>query len=421
MVERLLVDDALLSRVEEQRLDLRREHEPVVVDAVVERLDPDAVAHEPERARPAVPQREREHPAEAVETVAPHSSNAWTTTSVSSGRCETCGPEPLELRPQLGVVVDLAVEDELDRPVFVRHRLVGAVREVDDREPARAEADSPVGRDPGAGAVGTAMGERVAHPRDATAPRRRNRPRRGLPLSRTRQDAVTGSPTIAARTIRGALAGASVPQRDWPARLAVLEQPGNVGDSLRAQTEHGVRPELDRHRALGRVAKREARDAERGRLLLDAARVGEDETRVSLEPEEVEVAERLGAQDDARARDRSAEPCCGETLDAFADAPERRAAVTRRGRSSASHRLGEKRSARRRAPAGAASRVRTRPASVRTLPRLAGARASSTCSKQRVDHRVPDEVDAARDDSLGVQVVDRALASGRGGRSSRDR
>ena len=167
VVERLLVDGALLLRVEEQRLDLRREHKPVVVNGVVERLDPDAVAHEPQLAGPAVPQRDREHAAEAVEAVdAPLLVRVDDHLGVGVVGAEAMAAEPLELRPQLGVVVDLAVEDELDRPVLVRHRLVGAVREVDDREPARAEADAPVGGDPGARAVGAAMGERVAHPRD---------------------------------------------------------------------------------------------------------------------------------------------------------------------------------------------------------------------------------------------------------------
>ena len=47
--------------------------------------------------------------------------------------------------------------------------------------------------------------------------------------------------------------------------------------SGRVATEHRVRPQLDGHRPLGRVAQREAADAERRGLLLHSARVGEHE------------------------------------------------------------------------------------------------------------------------------------------------
>ena len=55
------------------------------------------------------------------------------------------GPEDvsalLEVVPQLAVVVDLAVEDDPDRAVFVGHRLMPAL-EVDDAQPAHAERDA---------------------------------------------------------------------------------------------------------------------------------------------------------------------------------------------------------------------------------------------------------------------------------------
>ena len=51
---------------------------------------------------------------------------------------------PLELLPQLAEVVDLAVEDEPERAVLVRHRLVGRLRQVDDRQPPVPESDRPV-------------------------------------------------------------------------------------------------------------------------------------------------------------------------------------------------------------------------------------------------------------------------------------
>ena len=45
---------------------------------------------------------------------------------------------------KLDVVVDLAVEHELERAIFVRHRLVARARQVDDRQPAMAQSDRPV-------------------------------------------------------------------------------------------------------------------------------------------------------------------------------------------------------------------------------------------------------------------------------------
>ena len=66
----------------------------------------------------------------------------------------------LELAAQLLVVVDLAVLDDGDRAVLVRERLVARL-EVDDREPARGEADVAV--DERAVGVGAAVDERRAH------------------------------------------------------------------------------------------------------------------------------------------------------------------------------------------------------------------------------------------------------------------
>ena len=50
-------------------------------------------------------------------------------------------PERLQLRDQLLVVVDLAVEDDDDRAVLVVERLL-AGREVDDRQAAMTEPDA---------------------------------------------------------------------------------------------------------------------------------------------------------------------------------------------------------------------------------------------------------------------------------------
>ncbi len=52
-------------------------------------------------------------------------------------------PGPLEVMPELAVVVELAVLDDLDAAVLVADRLVAGL-EVDDREAARGEADAAV-------------------------------------------------------------------------------------------------------------------------------------------------------------------------------------------------------------------------------------------------------------------------------------
>ena len=58
---------------------------------------------------------------------------------VAVGRQAVAGPQ--QLAAQLGVVVDLAVEDDDDRAVLVVDRLVAGV-EVDDPQPLDAEADA---------------------------------------------------------------------------------------------------------------------------------------------------------------------------------------------------------------------------------------------------------------------------------------
>ena len=75
-------------------------------------------------------------------------------------------PELVAPRDQLSaqrfVVVDLAVEhDDCTLPSSLRHRLMAA-RQVDDAEPAHAEADAAL--DERAPVVGPAVADGVAHP-----------------------------------------------------------------------------------------------------------------------------------------------------------------------------------------------------------------------------------------------------------------
>src|SRR5204862_7242777 len=75
----------------------------------------------------------------------------------------------LEVAPELAIVVDLTVLDDLDGAVLVADRLV-AGREVDDRKPPGRERHRAVRVL--AEAVGAAVGERRAHRRDALRIRR---------------------------------------------------------------------------------------------------------------------------------------------------------------------------------------------------------------------------------------------------------
>ena len=76
-----------------------------------------------------------------------------------AGRPE-CVAGTLELPAQLLVVVDLAVEDDADRAIFVEHRLLPA-GQIDDAEAAHAERHAI--RDVDALFIGPAMHHHPAH------------------------------------------------------------------------------------------------------------------------------------------------------------------------------------------------------------------------------------------------------------------
>src|SRR5205085_8015795 len=125
-------------RVGAERSRLAREGEAPSGVAVVEGLDAEAVARAEQPPPPAVPERDRPHPVEALDAVvAPLLVGGEDHLRVARGA------EPaalrLELAPQLTVVVDLAVVEEPERTVLARERLHRLRAEVDDRQPAEAE------------------------------------------------------------------------------------------------------------------------------------------------------------------------------------------------------------------------------------------------------------------------------------------
>ena len=70
---------------------------------------------------------------------------------------------PLEFPADLGVVVNLAVEQQPDRPILVRHRLHRVAAETaHDGEPPEAEPDRAVGGNPRFASVWAAVVQRLA-------------------------------------------------------------------------------------------------------------------------------------------------------------------------------------------------------------------------------------------------------------------
>ena len=140
-LERVEVDLAL-----RQRVELRRERQLAADVAVVERLDPEAVARErqpPARARPRP--RPRTSRAAAPRARPPFLVAVHEHLGVAAGA--EAVTRALELAHQLAVVVDLAVLDDDDRAVLVRDRLV-AGSQIDDGEPARGDPDRSVEMSP---------------------------------------------------------------------------------------------------------------------------------------------------------------------------------------------------------------------------------------------------------------------------------
>ncbi len=128
---------------------------------------PSGIAGEHEFPALGVVEREGEHAAQPVEEpLAPVAPAVQQHLGVA--RRDEVEALRLEFRPQRVKVVDLAVEDDPQAPVGRRHRLVAERREVDDREPAVAEADASVRGDPGAGVVGSAVALEVAQALEQT-------------------------------------------------------------------------------------------------------------------------------------------------------------------------------------------------------------------------------------------------------------
>jgi hypothetical protein len=156
-----LVPPVWHGRVRQEALHLRGEGEEARAVVVEERLLPRPVAREEEAPPPRVPQREREHPVEGRDSLVPALLVEVQDDLAVAPASEAMAA--LELLAQLTEVVDLAVEDEPERAVLVRHRLPRGFAQVDDREAAVAEGDRGFDVEPLG--IGPAVGHRARHGR----------------------------------------------------------------------------------------------------------------------------------------------------------------------------------------------------------------------------------------------------------------
>src|SRR5437867_4070630 len=130
----------------QNRFDLRAEDQSVPRGPVVQRLDADTIAGEEKFALAAVPDRESKHPAQFF-----HAAFALLLVEVNDSLGVAVSLKDMTLADQflaqLAEVVDLSVEDDPDRPIFVGDRLVASY-EIDDRQSTHAKRSTAVNMKP---------------------------------------------------------------------------------------------------------------------------------------------------------------------------------------------------------------------------------------------------------------------------------
>jgi hypothetical protein len=137
VVDRHQVHLARDRRVGEQGLDLGGEGQPAAGPGPVQGLDPEPVASQVQGPGPHVPQRDREDAVQALHEPRPLLLVKVGDDLAVGARAQPVPPR-LQARPQLGVVVELAVEHDDDVAALVGQRLV-AVLGIDDGQPAHAQ------------------------------------------------------------------------------------------------------------------------------------------------------------------------------------------------------------------------------------------------------------------------------------------
>src|SRR5213594_3486271 len=154
-----LVQPARKTRQRDERAELRAERDTVSRQPIAQGFDAEAVPGEDQSIATRVPQRDREHPAQSGDAVRAH-----LLVEVDDGLRITPRPKAMpagdQVAPQVMVIVDLPIEDDLNGAILVGDRLLPA-GDVDDRQPAHAERH--LGGDEVAAVVRAAVDNRVAH------------------------------------------------------------------------------------------------------------------------------------------------------------------------------------------------------------------------------------------------------------------
>ena len=154
-----LVQPARKAVQRKQRAQLRAERDPVGRHPVAQGLDTNAIAGQHQPLGAGVPQSDGEHPPQSPDEVVPYFFVEVDDRLGIAPRTEAMAAGD-QVATQLVMIVDLAVENDLDRAVLIPDRLLPA-GDIDDREPAHAERDLRSDEVPAI--VGSAMDDRVAH------------------------------------------------------------------------------------------------------------------------------------------------------------------------------------------------------------------------------------------------------------------
>src|SRR5690242_15999000 len=158
MIERFRIQTAGKGRIDHQRLELGRKLQSTRLTPIKEWLLPCPVARQEHPLSLGIVDGEGEHAVDA-----PEAFDIPLTICLEQNFSIARRAEPVALGQQrlsqLAIVVDLAVEDDLQPRRIVFHWLIRGRREVDDRKSAVAERDALVSRSPLARTVRPAMME----------------------------------------------------------------------------------------------------------------------------------------------------------------------------------------------------------------------------------------------------------------------
>src|SRR5262249_4363692 len=138
---------------------------PAAGDRIIKRLYSDPISRKDQLASLLVPQRQREIAVEMADKIR-------TVLLIEMNDCFGVGLRSVAMSPldqprsEFFVVVDLSVECDPDRTVFVWHRRVAGRREIYNRQTPVSKPGAPVAAHICPRIVGTTVRHRVSHPVD---------------------------------------------------------------------------------------------------------------------------------------------------------------------------------------------------------------------------------------------------------------